>query len=147
MPASASTIDLLRSTSPSITTPPTPYQLRVYTLLSQIPPGRLTTYASLARALNSSPRAIGGACRRNPFAPEVPCHRVISSNGHIGGYKGEMEDAPSGINQQRKLQLLREEGVEFTEEGMLIVPPPKQGKGIGKEDIMFDGPWKLDVRV
>jgi methylated-DNA-[protein]-cysteine S-methyltransferase len=48
----------------------TPYQERVYSLLSQIPQGRLTTYAALARVLDSSPRAVGGACRRNPFAPE-----------------------------------------------------------------------------
>ena len=60
-----------------------------------------------------------------------------------------MEDAPSGINQQRKLELLKEEGIEFTQEGMLIVPPSlKKGEGMGKkEEIMFDGPWKLDVKV
>ena len=61
-----------------------------------------------------------------------------------------MEDAPSGINQQRKLELLKEEGIEFTQEGMLIVPPPRKEMGRGKgeeQEIMFDGPWKLDVRV
>lgn len=60
---------------------------------------------------------------------------MISSNGYVAGYKGDWEDAPSGINQSKKLELLREEGLEFTEEGMLIVP-----KG---QNIMFDGPWKL----
>lgn len=71
--------------------------------------------------------------------PETPCHRVISSTGHIAGYKGEWSDAPSGINQSRKLDLLREEGLEFTEEGMLIVEKAKGAKGI-----MFDGPWVVD---
>ncbi|KFY15546.1 hypothetical protein V492_01910 [Pseudogymnoascus sp. VKM F-4246] len=44
---------------------------RVYALLVQIPSGRITSYKSLSDALNSSPRAIGGALRNNPFAPEV----------------------------------------------------------------------------
>ena len=59
----------------------TPYQSRVYALLNQIPAGKVSTYAALSRALSSSPRAVGGALRRNPFAPEVPCHRVISAGG------------------------------------------------------------------
>lgn len=57
------------------------YQTRVYTLLQQIPEGRITSYAALARALKSSPRAVGGALRSNPFAPEIPCHRCIASSG------------------------------------------------------------------
>jgi len=59
----------------------TEFQGRVYTLLKQIPSGKVTTYAALAKALNSSPRAVGGALRNNPFAPEVPCHRCIASDG------------------------------------------------------------------
>jgi methylated-DNA-[protein]-cysteine S-methyltransferase len=59
----------------------TAFQERVYTLLKQIPSGRVTTYAAMARALGSSPRAVGGALRVNPFAPEVPCHRCIASTG------------------------------------------------------------------
>ena len=59
----------------------TDYQTRVYTLLKQIPAGRIASYASMAKALDSSPRAVGGALRRNPFAPEVPCHRVIAASG------------------------------------------------------------------
>lgn len=63
------------------TTTVTPYQSRVYTLLQQIPEGKVSTYAALSNALGSSPRAVGGALRRNPFAPEVPCHRIISADG------------------------------------------------------------------
>lgn len=59
----------------------TEYQARVYSLLRQIPEGKISTYAALSKALSSSPRAVGGALRRNPFAPEVPCHRVISADG------------------------------------------------------------------
>jgi methylated-DNA-[protein]-cysteine S-methyltransferase len=59
----------------------TKYQERVYTALQQIPEGRITSYAAMAKALNSSPRAIGGALRVNPFAPEIPCHRCIASTG------------------------------------------------------------------
>lgn len=59
----------------------TEFQSRVYELLSQIPEGKVSTYAAMSRALDSSPRAVGGACRRNPFAPQVPCHRVIQADG------------------------------------------------------------------
>jgi len=96
------------------------YSQRVYTLLRQIPAGSISSYAALAQALNSSPRAVGSALRRNPFAPEVPCHRIICADGAIGGFKGEAQDAPSGINQKEKLDLLRSEGVTFDDRGYLI---------------------------
>jgi methylated-DNA-[protein]-cysteine S-methyltransferase len=120
----------------------TDFQTRVYALLQQIPCGKVTTYASIAKALSSSPRAVGGALRNNPFAPEVPCHRCIASTGvsvsifmtcsfgeeadllmsskYLGGFKGDWEDAPSGQNQQSKLKLLAGEGVEFDDGGMLL---------------------------
>ncbi|KAH0339768.1 DNA binding methylated-DNA--cysteine S-methyltransferase, partial [Aureobasidium melanogenum] len=99
------------------TAPITNFQRRVYTSLLLIPSGSVTSYATLAQHLSSSPRAIGGALRKNPFAPQVPCHRVIAANGFVGGFMGEWQKAPSGVNQSRKLELLKEEGVEFTEEG------------------------------
>jgi len=70
--------------------PVTPFQQRVYALLVQIPEGSVTTYANLAKALTSSPRAVGNALRNNPFAPEVPCHRCIASSGYINGFNGEV---------------------------------------------------------
>ncbi len=76
---------------------------------------------------------MGGALRSNPFAPTVPCHRVIASDGYVGGFKGDWEKAPSGINQSLKLELLRGEGVEFTQEGKLVV----------REGVWFDGPWDV----
>lgn len=96
------------------------YQTRVYTLLQQIPQGRITSYAALARALKSSPRAVGGALRSNPFAPEIPCHRCIASSGFIGGYKGDWRNVPSGQNCEKKLKILASEGVTFDDQGMLV---------------------------
>lgn len=109
----------------------TPHQKQVYTYLLAIPRGRIATYAKLAKDLNSSPRAVGGALRSNPYAPRVPCHRVISATGHIGGFKGDWEAAPSGVNQTLKRKLLKEEGVEFDTSGKLLTTsallksPPK----------------------
>ncbi|KKY24160.1 putative ring-2 like protein [Phaeomoniella chlamydospora] len=109
----------------------TEFQERVYAHLLLIPSGRVTSYAILAKAIGSSPRAVGGALRCNPFAPEVPCHRVIAANGFVGGFKGDWEKAPSGINQAKKLELLHSEGVRFTDDGKLI----------GAEEVWFNGPW------
>lgn len=109
----------------------TKFQESVYELLKQIPAGQVTSYLSLSKALNSSPRAVGGALRVNPFAPEIPCHRVISATGHIGGYQGEWQNAPSGINRDMKRELLKAEGVLFSEQDMVI-----ERKGL-----WFDGPW------
>lgn len=54
---------------------------KVYTLLLQIPAGKVSSYASLAKALSTAPRAVGGALKRNPYAPQVPCHRIICADG------------------------------------------------------------------
>lgn len=79
--------------------------------------------------MGTSPRAIGGALRSNPFAPDVPCHRIISASGHIGGYMGDWHNAPSGINRDRKRDLLRDEGVLFDEDDILIETSAKWFKG------------------
>ncbi|KAI5783618.1 DNA binding methylated-DNA--cysteine S-methyltransferase, partial [Geopyxis carbonaria] len=88
----------------------TEYQKRVHALLLLIPPGRVTTYGALSRALGSSPRAVGGALRANPYAPRVPCHRVVAADGALGGFKGEVDK-----NAVEKMALLEGEGVEFEE--------------------------------
>ncbi|TGO19157.1 hypothetical protein BTUL_0005g00030 [Botrytis tulipae] len=109
----------LSDSSNLIMTGITDFQRKVYTLLLQIPAGKVSSYASLAKALSTAPRAVGGALRRNPYAPQVPCHRIICADGAIGGFKGEAQNAPSGINQNEKLGLLKSEGVEFDENGQL----------------------------
>ncbi|KAB8067173.1 6-O-methylguanine DNA methyltransferase [Aspergillus leporis] len=90
----------------------TPHQRRVYLTLLTIPQGRWTTYSALAKHLHSSARAIGTAMRTNPFAPEVPCHRVLSVDGGLGGYMGAGPASGSG-NLERKRRLLEGEGVGF----------------------------------
>lgn len=67
-----------------------PFQLKVWQTLLKIKPGHTVSYGMLARQLNSSARAIGGACRTNPVPIIVPCHRVISRQG-LGGYTGDDE--------------------------------------------------------
>ena len=83
---------------------------RVWKLMEKIPKGRVTTYGLVARRLNTKAyRAVGNACRRNPYAPRVPCHRVVRSNGTVGGFGGKT----SGNNVNKKIQLLRKENVEI----------------------------------
>jgi len=88
----------------------TPFQEKVYQAVSRIPKGRVTTYKLLASEVRCrSSRAVGQALRRNPFAPRVPCHRVIASDLSMGGFRG----ARSGRAIQTKRRLLAGEGVRF----------------------------------
>ena len=83
---------------------------RVYAALCKIPPGHVITYAALGRRIGCrSPRSIGQALRANPFAPQVPCHRVIASDLSPGGFNGRT----SGAALTKKLRLLAAEGIVF----------------------------------
>ncbi|KAI8473222.1 MAG: 6-O-methylguanine DNA methyltransferase [Monoraphidium minutum] len=88
---------------------PTPYEERVYKMCSAIPKGKVSTYGEMAKALASSARAVGQAMRRNPFAPRVPCHRVIAADLQLGGFSGSW--GAECANVQRKRQMLLDEGV------------------------------------
>jgi len=79
----------------------TPFQQRVWTALQRIPYGETVSYADLAEQVSSGSRAVGGANGANPVAIVIPCHRVITSAGGLGGYAG-------GIEQKR--WLLKHEG-------------------------------------
>ena len=83
----------------------TPFQRKVYEALLKIPRGQVRTYAQVARAIGrpAATRAVGQALKKNRWAPAIPCHRVISSDGKLGGYS-----APGGLAQKRR--LLRREG-------------------------------------
>ncbi|RLJ16167.1 cysteine methyltransferase [bacterium endosymbiont of Escarpia laminata] len=83
----------------------TDFQQRVWTELQTIPSGEVRTYGEVAKRLNSSPRAVGNACRANPCPVVVPCHRVVGANG-IGGFSGERKGGPLAI----KRWLLNHEG-------------------------------------
>lgn len=86
----------------------TPFQKSVWEELTKIPRGETRTYGQIANKLNTSARAVGNACRRNPIAIIIPCHRVISAKG-IGGYAGETEGKQLKIKQW----LLNHEGVSL----------------------------------
>lgn len=93
---------------------PTAFERRVYDALCRVPRGKVTTYGRLGREIGcASAQAIGQALRRNPYAPEVPCHRVVSADGGIGGFAGET----NGAEIERKIGMLRAEGVAFNEAG------------------------------
>lgn len=66
----------------------TPFQHKVRLALLKIAAGSTLTYQELARQLNTSPRAIGNACRANPFPLIVPCHRIVATN-NLGGFSGQ----------------------------------------------------------
>ena len=84
----------------------TPFQRRVYLELLNVPKGETISYGELARRIGCrSAQAVGQALKRNPFAPDVPCHRVVASDGSIGGFHGERK----GEMIMRKLKLLEEE--------------------------------------
>jgi methylated-DNA-[protein]-cysteine S-methyltransferase len=91
----------------------TPFRQKVYDAVANIPAGKVSTYGLVAQRIGCrSPRAVGQALRVNPFAPAVPCHRVVSSDLTLGGFGGEID----GENIERKRELLIAEGVRFIDE-------------------------------
>jgi O-6-methylguanine DNA methyltransferase len=90
------------------------FQKKVLTTLCQVPRGQYTTYGAISKHLSSSPRAVGNALRNNPFAPQVPCHRVLASSGGLGGFHGSWgRNGNQGLHDDKKRKLLRDEGVKF----------------------------------
>ncbi|TFK53327.1 DNA binding methylated-DNA--cysteine S-methyltransferase [Heliocybe sulcata] len=111
----------------------TDHQWAVYDHILQVPEGKVTTYKRVCLAIGAgSPRSVGSALRNNPFAPYVPCHRVVASNFFIGGFYGEWgtisktgivraksPTSGGGLQGERKLEILRNEGVFFDSQGYL----------------------------
>ncbi|KAI6155906.1 6-O-methylguanine DNA methyltransferase [Pisolithus tinctorius] len=94
----------------------TAFQWAVYDFTRKVPCGRVTTYKDVCTAIGrGSPRSVGAALRNNPFAPSVPCHRVIASNCYVGGFLGEWGASRCSA----KIHMLTNEGVEFTTDGYL----------------------------
>ena len=88
----------------------TPFQRRVYLELLNVPAGETITYGELARRIGCrSAQAVGQALKRNPFAPVVPCHRVVAADGSIGGYFGKRD----GEQIERKRALIEAERNEM----------------------------------
>ena len=81
----------------------TKFQLKVWKYLKTIPEGKVKTYLEVAKAIGKprSFRAVANAIGKNPYPPKIPCHRVIRSDGSLGGYSGK-----GGIKKKRKLLRL-----------------------------------------
>ncbi len=86
----------------------TKFQVKVWEYLKSIPKGTVKTYKEVAIGINrpKSARAVANACAKNPYAPKIPCHRVIRSDGGLGGYT-----AKGGI--RTKKRLLKIEGFQL----------------------------------
>ncbi|RZD35079.1 MAG: 6-O-methylguanine DNA methyltransferase [Methanobacteriota archaeon] len=86
----------------------TPFQVKVWNELKKIPRGEVRTYKEIAIKIGKpkAARAVANACALNPNPIIVPCHRVIKSNGELGGYSG-----PGGIKQKK--ELLENEGLSI----------------------------------
>ena len=84
----------------------TKFQLKVWKYLKKIPIGKVKTYSQVAKAIGKplAVRAVANAIAKNPYPPKIPCHRVIRSNGLLGGYSGK-----GGLKTKRK--LLKKEGI------------------------------------
>lgn len=85
----------------------TDFQKSVLALVSKIPGGRVATYAGIAKFLGrpKAARAVGNALNKNPDLIKIPCHRVVKSDGQVGGY---------AAGQAAKVKLLKKEGVLIT---------------------------------
>jgi methylated-DNA-[protein]-cysteine S-methyltransferase len=93
------------------------FKQQVWSILTEIPYGELTTYGNIAKEVakrmgkvRMSPQAVGGAVGHNPISIIIPCHRVVGTNGNLTGYAGGIE---------KKIKLLKHEGVDMTR---LFVP-------------------------
>ena len=87
----------------------TQFQQQVYDLCSKVPSGKVTTYKEIAHALGKKGfayRAVGMALNKNPYAPSVPCHRVVASDGSLGGF---------AFGSSKKIEMLSKEGLTVTD--------------------------------
>ena len=84
----------------------TKFQVKVWAFLKKIPRGSVKNYSQVAKGIGKplAGRAVANAIGKNPFSPKIPCHRVIRSDGSLGGYSGK-----GGIKTKKK--LLKKEGI------------------------------------
>jgi|SRR3989338_7858149 len=84
---------------------PTIFQEKVYSLCKKVPKGKVTTYKEIGKAIGKRGqiyRAVGKALNKNPYAPNVPCHRVVASDGSLGGFAS---------GSKKKVSMLKKEGI------------------------------------
>ena len=84
----------------------TNFQVKVWRYLKKIPRGSIKTYSQVAKAIGKplAVRAVANAIAKNPYSPQIPCHRVIRADGSLGGYSGK-----AGLKTKKK--LLKKEGI------------------------------------
>ena len=84
------------------------FQRKVWLYLKKIPRGKVKTYSEVAKAIGKplAVRAVANAIAKNPYSPRIPCHRVIRSDGSLGGYSGK-----GGVKTKRF--LLKKEGIRL----------------------------------
>jgi methylated-DNA-[protein]-cysteine S-methyltransferase len=90
------------------------YQKAILRILAEVPKGKVTTYGDLAKELSkrnskwspNASRAVGTTMKNNPCGPQIPCHRVIKSDGSVGNFRGGEKGAKG-----EKIEMLRDEGV------------------------------------
>jgi len=100
------------------------FDRKVWKFMKKIPKGRVSTYKIIANKIGTNAyRAVGNACRRNPNPPTIPCHRVVRSDGGVGGFAGET----SGEQIKKKVMLLKKEGIKV-----------KNGKIIDFEEVLHE---------
>jgi methylated-DNA-[protein]-cysteine S-methyltransferase len=104
----------------------TAFRKKTLTLLCRIPRGHWSTYQAMSDHITATShktcaRAVGNAMRNNPFAPDVPCHRILSSDGSIGGFGGHW--GVDGKFAGEKRELLSREGVQFDSKGKVKGQP------------------------
>lgn len=88
------------------------FNQRVWALCARIPKGRVSTYGELAKAMGTKAyRAVGNAMNKNPYAPGVPCHRVVGSDGNLTGFA-------QGLDKKR--HMLTKEGVACSSKGVAV---------------------------
>ncbi|EME43305.1 hypothetical protein DOTSEDRAFT_63557 [Dothistroma septosporum NZE10] len=103
----------------------TAFRKQTLSLLCKIPRGRYSTYGAMSDWISKNShktcaRAVGNAMRNNPFAPEVPCHRILAGDGTLGGFKGSWGE--QGKYAKHKHELLHAEGVRFDTKGHVKGP-------------------------
>lgn len=91
------------------------FNQRVWALTARIPLGMIATYGDIARELNTKAyRAVGNALNRNPYAPTVPCHRVVGSDGSLTGFAGGLEKKRA-LLESEGIRVLRADRVDMTQ--------------------------------
>jgi O-6-methylguanine DNA methyltransferase len=98
-----------------VKSPVTEFERRVHAVVQRVPRGRVVTYGDVALLVGrpGAARAVGNVMRCNPDTNKTPCHRVVRSDGHVGGYGGSEKEAA------KKVRLLRAEGLSVASEGWI----------------------------